>query len=84
MSSASPITDHAEIRRWAEENNGRPARVKGTGGDSDPGILRIDFDEQDEGLETISWDEWFKWFDKNNLALLRSEDSRFNKIVNRH
>ena len=27
--------------------------------------------------------KWFKWFDKNELALLMSEDSRFNKLVSR-
>jgi hypothetical protein len=84
MSTATPITDHDQIRRWAEENNGRPARVKGTGQGGDPGILRLDFDEKDDNLEAISWDEWFKWFDQNDLALLCSADSRFNKLVNRH
>ena len=83
MSSATPTTDHDEIRRWAEQNSGRPARVKGTGKDGDPGILRLDFDEEDENLEAISWDDWFKWFEKNKLALLCSEDSRFNKLVSR-
>lgn len=48
------------------------------------GVLRIDFDEPDEKLRTISWDEWFEWFDRNDLALLRSPDSRFNKLVSRH
>lgn len=84
MSSATPTTDHDEIRRWAEANNGRPARVRDTGSGADPGMLRIDFDAADEGLEAISWDEWFEWFDRNDLALLRSEDSRFNKLVSRH
>ena len=83
MSSATPITDHDEIRRWVEENNGRPACVKGTGKGKDPGILRIDFDEEDEGLEAIEWDAWFKAFEENDLALLRAEDSRFNKLVSR-
>lgn len=83
MSSATPITDHDEIRRWVEENNGRPACVKGTGKGKDPGILRIDFDEEDEGLESIEWDAWFKAFEENDLALLRAEDSRFNKLVSR-
>jgi hypothetical protein len=83
MSSATQITDHDEIRRWAEKNNGRPARVAGTGKGEDPGVLRLDFDEQDAKLEPISWETWFEWFDKNDLALLRSDDSRFNKLVER-
>lgn len=83
MSSATPTTNHDEIRRWVEENNGRPACVCGTGKGEDPGMLRIDFDEKDENLEPISWDKWFEWFDRNELALLRSDDSRFNKLVSR-
>src|SRR5207253_1088970 len=50
MSTATPITDHNQIRRWADENHGRPSRVKGTGQGSDPGMLRLDFDEKDENL----------------------------------
>jgi hypothetical protein len=36
-------TEHEQIRRWVEERGGKPARVRGTGSDDDPGILRIDF-----------------------------------------
>lgn len=83
MSSATAITDHDEIRSWAEKNGGRPAAVKDTGKKGDPGVLRLDFGEADEGLEEISWDDWFAAFDENKLALLRSEDSRFNKLISR-
>jgi hypothetical protein len=84
MSTATPITNHEEIRRCAEENGARPSCVRGTGKGDDPGILRLDFDEQDEGLKEIPWDQWLQWFDKNDLALLVSDDSRFNKLVSRH
>jgi len=85
-------TEHDEIRRWADERGGRPARVKETGSNDDPGILRIDFpgDGRDEGLEEISWDEWFRAFDENDLAFLyqeetkEGEESRFNKLVSRN
>jgi hypothetical protein len=83
MSTATTTTDHDEIRRWVEENKGRPSCVKGTGKGGDPGMLRIDFDAQDENLEPIAWDKWFEWFDRNELALLHSDDSRFNKLVRR-
>jgi hypothetical protein len=90
MSSADKITDHDEIRAWAEERGGRPSRVKGTGGKShDAGILRIDFGDEDEGLEEISWDEFFEAFEDRRLALLRQDEtsggktSRFNKLVER-
>jgi hypothetical protein len=82
MTSATP-TEHKKIRRWAEQNNGRPACVKGTGQGNDPGMLRIDFDAKEESLKEIPWDTWFEWFEKNKLALLVSPDSRFNKLVSR-
>ena len=41
MSSAKPVTDHSEIRRWAEANNARPACLKGTGKGKDPVSLRL-------------------------------------------
>jgi hypothetical protein len=92
MAGASKTTtDHDEIRRWVEEHGGRPARVKDTGSGDDPGILRIDFaaDGADEGLEPISWDDWFEAFEENNLAFLyqdekaSGEKSTFNKLVSR-
>jgi len=83
MSAAEPITNHTGIREWAEKNGGRPCCVKGTGKGDDPGILRLDFGSKDDSLEESSWEKWFKAFDKNKLALLRSEDSRFNKLISR-
>jgi hypothetical protein len=84
-------TDHEEIRRWVEEHGGKPARVRGTGDDGDPGVLRIDFPQGagEDQLEHISWDEWFDAFEKNELALLYQErkaggeDSTFAKLVQR-
>ena len=83
------LTDPEEIRRWAEERRAKPARVKGTGGADDVGIIRLDFPGYtgEETLEPISWDEWFRKFDESNLALLYQEKtasgrkSNFNKLV---
>ena len=92
MPSKSKVTtDHEEIRRWAEERGGKPARVKRTGGGDDPGILRIDFPGYSgaDSLEEISWDEFFRKFDENGLALLYQETtaggqrSNFNKLISR-
>jgi hypothetical protein len=89
QSETRTTTDHDEIRRWAEERGGRPARVRGTGGDGDAGLLRIEFDDSNENLEEISWDEFFQTFDRNNLAFLYQErtadggTSRFHKFVSR-
>jgi hypothetical protein len=84
--AAQTTTDHEEIRRWAEARGGAPASVKGTGGKGgDPGMLRIDFPGYSgaRSLQKISWGEFFKWFDANELALLYREQDRFNKLVGR-
>ncbi len=91
MASAQPLTDHNRIREWAEARGARPACVKGTGGKSDTGMIRLDFPGYtgSESLQEISWDEWFQRFDENNLALIvqdtpsRGQKSNFNKLVSR-
>lgn len=85
---STQTTDHDTIREWAEERGGGPARVEGSGDDGD-GLLRIDFGDSDEGLEEISWDEFFEAFEENDLALVyqeetnEGEESRFSKLVSR-
>ena len=84
-------TDHGTIRQWVEERGGRPARVKGTGSDGDPGLLRIDYPGRgdDDSLEPIDWDEFFEGFEENRLAFVYQEEtkagdeSRFSKLVSR-
>ncbi|MEA2250234.1 MAG: hypothetical protein QOG70_476 [Solirubrobacteraceae bacterium] len=89
QTSSKTTTDHEEIRRWVEERGGRPATVKGTGDGDEPGVLRIDFGDEDESLEPISWEEWFRKFDEEGLAFLyqdrlaSGEESRFFKLVQR-
>ncbi|MFN7009177.1 MAG: hypothetical protein ACK4PN_04030 [Allorhizobium sp.] len=86
MSEAKTTTDHATIRRWVDERDGRPARVEGSG---DGGILRIDFGEAEDRLAEIDWDAFFEIFERSQLAFLyqeKTEDgstSRFNKFVSR-
>jgi len=89
--TARPLIDHEEIRRWAEERNAEPACVRRTGGAGDIGILRLDFPGYSGGdsLEHIAWDDWFDKFDERNLALLvqertaRGQRSNFNKLISR-
>lgn len=90
-SGTKVTTDPEEIRRWVESHGGHPAHVKGTGGDDDPGLLRIDFPGYSgEGkLEPLEWDEFFEKFEESGLAFLYQEKtkdgkpSRFNKFVSR-
>lgn len=90
MSTADPkTTEHLdEIRKWAEERNGEPAKIKETGGKGD-GILRINFPGYPEegALQKISWQEWYEIFKKKHLSFLYQEktkdgeESRFFKLV---
>jgi hypothetical protein len=76
-----------EIRKWAQERDGRPATVEETAEGEHAGILRIDFGDEDEGLSEISWDEFFRKFDESQLAFLHQdrtkegELSRFHKFM---
>jgi hypothetical protein len=89
--SSRVMTDHDEIRSWAEERDARPSAVQRTHTDDSVGIIRLDFPgySGENSLEEIEWDEWFDKFDDNNLALIvqdqtaGGERSNFNKIVSR-
>lgn len=91
MARAQWTDDHEFIRQWVEERGGKPSAVIGTGGEDDPGIIRIDFPGfSGEGkLHPISWEEWFDKFDEHDLVLLYQEEtasgevSNFNKLVKR-
>lgn len=90
MSSSKTTTDLEEIKKWTAERDGKPGKVK-TGAGKDSGILRIDFPgySGEDSLEEISWDEWYKIFNKNKLAFLYQDktadgkESRFFKLVER-
>jgi hypothetical protein len=84
-------TDHNVVIKWIEERGGKPAAVKGTGTETDPGILRVAFPgfSGKESLKEITWDEFFRKFDGTKLAFLyqdktaSGEKSNFNKFVKR-
>lgn len=90
-STANTTVDHGQIQSWIEERGGVPSVVRATHRGEASGLLRVDFPEEepDEGLEEISWDEFFEIFDSKNLAFLYQErtasgqDSRFCKFVSR-
>lgn len=90
--SGHTTTNHDFIRQWVEERGGWPARVVGTGGENDPGLIRIDFPgfSGEGSLEQIEWDEWFQGFEDNQLAFLHRDMDhgggdldRFNKLISR-
>ena len=85
------LSDHEEIRQWAEKRGAHPACVRGTGKKGDLGVLRLDFPGYtgEDKLQEISWDEFFDKFDERGLSLLvqdstaRGQKSNFNKLVSR-
>jgi hypothetical protein len=87
MARAQATTDHQVIRRWIETRKGHPSVVGATHTrqKGSTGLLRVDFNEPEDTLEGISWDEFFDTFDSNNLAFLFQDEkqSRFHKFVNR-
>ena len=84
---AEVTTNHETIRKWADKKGGKPAAVTRTHQGGDVGIVRIMFPKapqsEHQALTEISWDEFFKEFEKRKLALLYEEDSLFSKIVGR-
>ena len=88
-SSSKRTTDHDQIMKWAESRGGQPAAVKRTRGAKETGLIRIDFPgySGSKSLEHISWDDFFKKFDKSKLQLVyqdktkEGKKSRFNRLV---
>jgi hypothetical protein len=92
MAQSNKTHDHQLIKEWTEKRNGIPAKIKGTGDGDDVGVIRIHFPEaskSEEQFQKISWDEFFREFDKNKLDFLyqdkkeNGELSTFHKLVNR-
>jgi hypothetical protein len=87
MSNAKSTTSHEQIRKWVESRGGHPAVVSATENKGGGGLLRIDYDEpggnDDDRLHRITWDEFFRIFDENDLAFLHDTegDSRFSKFI---
>ena len=63
---------------------GAPATVKETGKGGHAGILRIDFGPKEEGLEEISWEEFFKKFDETHLQFLYQDKTKDGKLSRFH
>lgn len=91
MSTSKKTHDHQTIRKWTEERDGVPAKIKGSGNKKDEGVLRIHFPEHSDSdnFEEISWEDFFRDFDDNKLDFLyqdkkeNGETSTFHKFVSR-
>lgn len=88
-SDSKTTKDHSRIKKWAEDREGKPAVVESTSNSSNGGgLLRINFPGYaEDNLKNISWEEFFRIFDENNLQFLYQEEtndggeSRFFKFV---
>ncbi|WP_029035908.1 hypothetical protein [Salinimicrobium xinjiangense] len=88
-SDSKTTKDHNTIKKWTEERDGQPAVVESTSNSSKGGgLLRINFPGYaEDNLKNISWEEFFRIFDENNLQFLYQEktkdggESRFFKFV---
>ena len=67
-------TNHEVIKQWAEARGGRPAMVGGTEHGDHLGVLRFDFGEPTEGLQQVSWEDWFDTFDQRGLNFIYQEE----------
>ena len=87
MSEAKKTTDPKEIQQWTQKHGGVPSIIKGTEDDGKgEGVLRINFpkkSDSNESFEVISWEEFFREFENNKLALLYDPAGHFNKLVSR-
>jgi hypothetical protein len=63
-------TNHETVERWVEERGGKPARRRDAEFPED--TLTIAF-TQSEGVEAISWKEFFAYFDEHGLGFFYDE-----------
>lgn len=88
MAETVTMTDHDAIRDWAAARAGSPAIVDVSPEAGTQPMLRLVFGQQayqegrdvdrpigDGGVEMVEWDEWFRLFDENDLALVVASDA---------
>jgi hypothetical protein len=101
MAETVTLTNHEAIRDWAAARMGFPAIVDVSPAGGTQPMLRLVFDQaayQDQdraeraqnagGYELVEWDEWFRLFDKLQLALVVGADvpgrrDSFHEIIRR-
>ncbi|MGI0106982.1 hypothetical protein [Salinimicrobium sp. WS361] len=78
QSDSKTTKDHNTIKNWTEERDGKPAVVESTTNSSEGGgLLRINFPGYaEDNLKNISWEEFFRIFDENNLQFLYQEETK--------
>jgi len=101
MTETVTLTDHETIRDWAAARMGSPAIIDTSPATGTQAMLVLVFDQaayQDQdrperqansgGREIVEWDDWFKIFDEQELALVVAADQpgvrdSFHELVRR-
>lgn len=69
--------NHDIVEHWAEARGAQPSTVPGSEHEGRPGVLRFDFPGfGGRELQHISWDDWFKSFDKRDLVFVYQETQK--------
>ena len=70
---AGPTTDHQEILQWARTHDAVPAEIHPRKFDGEPAVLSFLFGKavkQTDGLQAITWEQFFALFDLLGLSLV--------------
>lgn len=72
------VTRNTEvIKHWAQERNGIPSTIPGTGPSNRPGVLEFNFPGYTKNrLQEISWEDWLNTFNERDLAFIYQEKLR--------
>ncbi len=82
-------TDHETIKQWVETRGGTPARATGQAEDDASSLYIVREDETMEGLESLTWNEFFDIFESQGLSFVYQErdvgetDEWFYDLVDR-
>jgi hypothetical protein len=75
MAQTTRTIDHDEVKDWIVSRGGSPAAIEGTFDGYGNGVLRVDFGATDEALDELSWEDFFRVFDDNDLAFVYESES---------
>ena len=72
------LYDLNDIERWIRDRGGRPARVRNAKDE-----LAIDFCDNGDNLEPISWDEFFIVLRENHIPMVVDQEpgKRFYRFI---
>ncbi len=77
------MTDHDQIREWIEKRGGSPATA-GAPGSGESSLLVVHYpDTSETDVQQVSWDDFFRHFESQNLVLVCARDTEGIEEPNR-